>query len=477
MKLIGRKQEKATFVHCLDSSESKLIAVYGRRRVGKTFLVRQYFQSKIRFEVAGLHNGELSDQLAHFTATLAKHGCREAGIHAPNSWRQAFDMLERFIDTMKDMGKKVVFLDELPWFDTPKSKFLMAFENFWNAYCTKRNDIVCVICGSAASWMIKKVLKSKGGLHNRVSEKIRLSQFNLHEVDLFLKEKGIKWSKYDIAQLYLTTGGIPYYLDAIRKGESVVQFVDRTCFTKDGILADEYKVLFSSLFDDSERHYQIIEALESKKQGLNRIEISEKTKLSSGGTLTNVLNELEESGFIELVVPFQRNKTKVLYKLVDNFTIFHLKFMEKKTPKIGSKWVNIVQSQSWVSWSGLAFERLCFAHLPQIKKALKLEAIECAFSPWKHNSEDAGTQIDLLIDRADRVVNACEIKFAKADFTIDKDYAKKLRNQISLFSALDANKRKNIFLTMITPFGVTQNEYFNELVQSEVVLDDLFEDA
>jgi len=197
-----------------------------------------------------------------------------------------------------------------------------------NAYCTKRNDIVCIICGSAASWMIKKILKNKGGLHNRVFEKMRLRQFSLHEIEQFLRAKGIRWSKYDIAQLYLSTGGVPYYLDAIRKGESVVQFVNRACFTQNGILADEYKVLFASLFEDSKRHYQIVEALDSKKRGLTRKEIIEKTKLVSGGTLTTTLNELEEAGFIKVVVPYQYNKTKALYKLTDNFIIFHLKFMK-----------------------------------------------------------------------------------------------------------------------------------------------------
>ena len=224
--------------------------------------------------------------------------------------------------------------------------------------------------------MIKKVLKNKGGLHNRVAEKIRLTPFNLQEVELFLTAKGIRWSKYDIAQLYLTTGGVPYYLDAIRKGESVVQFVNRACFTKDGVLEDEYKVLFSSLFDNSDRHYQIVETLDGKKTGLTRKEIIEKTKLLSGGSLTISLNELEESGFIEKVVPYQKKKTKVFYKLIDHFIIFHLKFMKGNPIKNGRNWNNIIKSQSWVSWSGLAFERLCFNHISQIKRALKLEAIE-----------------------------------------------------------------------------------------------------
>ena len=474
MELIGRKQEKATLKHCLASTESKLIALYGRRRVGKTFLVRKYFRSKICFEVAGLHNADMKEQLAHFASTLAKYGWQEAAIHRPLSWQAAFDMLERFISSLAGSSKKVIFLDELPWFDTPRSKFLTAFENFWNSYCTKRSDIICVICGSAASWMIKKILKNKGGLHNRVSEKIRLTQFSLHEVESFLKQKGIRWSQYDIAQLYLTTGGVPYYLDAVRKGESVTQFVDRACFTKDGILEDEYQVLFSSLFDNSEWHYQIVEALNDKKRGLTRKEIIEKTKLTGGGTLTTTLNELEESGFIEKVVPYQKKISKALYKLVDNFSIFHLKFMRDSASKKGRRWATLIHSQSWVSWSGFAFERLCFAHISQIKKALKLEAIESTVSPWAQANSTEGAQIDLLIDRADRVVNVCEIKFAKADFTIDKSYAKNLRNKLQLFSELPANKRKNLFLTMMTTFGVTQNEYTRELVQAEVVLEDLF---
>lgn len=475
MKLIGRKAEKATFQHCLDSSESKLIAVYGRRRVGKTFLVRQFFQGKIRFEVAGLHNGSLNDQLAHFTSVLSKYGWQEAAWHQPANWQQAFDMLERFMDTWNGKDKKVIFLDELPWFDTPKSKFLMAFENFWNAYCTKRTDIICVICGSAASWMTKKVLKNKGGLHNRVAERIRLAQFSLRETELFLHEKDIRWSRYDIAQAYFVTGGVPYYLDAVRKGEGVSQFIDRVCFGKDGLLHDEYQVLFSSLFDSSERHYQVVEALYSIKQGLTRNALIEKTQLLSGGALSQTLQELEESGFVTTAMPYGAKQTKGLYKLTDNFTIFYLKFMRNASARTGNTWAGIAQSQSWISWSGLAFERLCFAHLPQIRRALKLEAIACTIAPWAKTTDDTGAQIDMVIERADRIVHLCEIKFAKSDYTIDKANAQKMRNAIQLFASSGNNARKNIFLTLITPFGLTRNEYYHELVQSELTLDDLFE--
>ena len=470
MDLIGRYGQRATFNHCLKSSESRLVALYGRRRVGKTFLIRKHFEGKLLFEVAGLRDGAMEEQLLHFSTAIAKHGLYEAALQSATTWMEAFAQLERLIDNAKGSKKKVLFLDELPWFDTPRSKFLMALESFWNEYCMKRSDVVLVICGSAASWMIKKILKNKGGLHNRVSERMRLMPFDLYETQKFLKAKGIQWSPYDIAQLYMTTGGVPYYLDAVRKGESVYQWIDRVCFDKDGALVGEYDELFHSLFDGSDNHYKIVEILAGKKQGLTRNEIIARSGLASGGTLTKVLDELTESGFIQQVIPYQLNKTKALYKLADSFLIFYHKFM--KDVKVSSipHWVNIVKNQSWISWSGLAFERLCHGHISQIKKALKIDVIQSEVSTWS----DSTAQVDMLIDRADRVINLCEIKFYNAEFTIDKDYAAKLRRKQAALMHLKSSKRKNIFITMITTFGAVDNEYHKELIQNEVVLEDLF---
>lgn len=474
MELIGRKSQQESLKHMLASSESKLAVIIGRRRVGKTFLIRKYFEGKFTFDITALHNGDMDDQLKHFTQTLVKKGYYPAHLSQPESWMAAFEMLGAYIDEQKSRKKKVLFFDELPWFDTPRSKFLMAFENFWNTYCTKRNDIVCIICGSAASWMIKKILKNKGGLHNRVSEKIRLQPFSLSEVEAFLKVKGIKWSRYDIAQLYLTTGGIPYYLDAVRKGESVVQYVDRVCFKKEGILYDEYEELYSSLFDDSEMHRSIVQVLSTKKQGMTRKELIDKTGFSSGGTLTKVLDELHQSDFIDIIVPYTQNKTKALYKLEDNFSLFYLKFMMVQGKRTKEKWTKTVMSQSWVSWAGFAFERLCFRHIQEIKRTLRIDVIASEVSSWSSKGTQ-GAQIDMLIDRADRIVNACEIKFSKGIFTIDKSYAQNLRNKIYQFSCLPQNRKKTPFLTMITTFGVADNEYYKELVQNEVTIEDLFD--
>jgi AAA+ ATPase superfamily predicted ATPase len=472
VKLVGRKQEIGTFQHCMVSSESKLIAVYGRRRIGKTFLIRKFFDGKFVFEITGLHGGEMTDQLTHFNQTLALSGFSPSAISAPSSWMEAFRLLMLYLDKKRGKGKKILFFDELPWMDTPRSNFLMAFENFWNAYCTKRSDIIVVICGSAASWMIKKVINNRGGLHNRVSEKINLQPFTLQETKAFLVEKGIKWSNYDIAQLYMTTGGVPFYLDAVKKGESVAQWIDRSCFNKNGLLYFEYDQLYKSLFEESHHHQNIIKALANAKQGLQRDQIIEKTSLSSGGTLTKALEELEQSGFIKTVIPYGVKLNGKMYQLVDFFTIFYHKFMVKKGVRQTDSWLKIVNGPSYTSWSGLAYERLCVNHISQIKASLGLQAIETVVSSWASDKDTSGVQIDLLISRADRIIHVCEIKFSKSIFTIDKSTAANLRNKLAVFGK--TAPKQNLFLTMITTYGTFDNEYYKELVQNSLTLDDLF---
>ena len=476
MKLIARKRERDRFKQQIEATESKLIAVYGRRRIGKTFLIREYFKEYMKFEISGLYQGDMEDQILHFTSTLVKYGYYEASLGVPQSWMAVFELLSQYLDTIKGRRKKVIFLDELPWMDTPRSKFLMAFENFWNSYCTKRKDLIVVICGSAASWMIQKILKNKGGLHNRVSERIHLQPFNLNETELFLKSKGILWSRYDIIQLYMTTGGVPFYLNAVKKGESVVQFINRVCFQSDGILYSECEVLYASLFKNSQRHEAIVTLLSQVKKGLTRKDIIEKSKFLSGGTLTRTLEELETSGFIQKIAPLGAKVNGVLYKLIDHYSIFYFQFMSVSGRRKQDEWTKQINSPSWRSWSGLAFERICFAHQSQIKKALGLQAIESEVTSWQGQQEGGpGAQIDMLIDRADNIVNVCEIKFLQSEFNIDKAQAANLRNKLAVFRSQLKSKRKSLFLTMITTFGVVSNANKMELIQNEVSMDDLFE--
>lgn len=473
MQFVGREEERALLTSCLKQNSSRLVAVYGRRRIGKTFLIRNAFDNHILIDHTGLHGGTLAAQLNHFHQSLLKAGCRTA-TESPRSWMAAFSMLEIFLSGMDQKAKKIIFLDELPWMDTPRSGFLMAFENFWNSCCSRRTDMVVVICGSAASWMINNITRNKGGLHNRVTEKINLKAFSLRETEIFLKAKGVKWTRYDMVQLYMITGGIPFYLDQVHKGESVAQFTDRVCFTENGALYSEFNDLFASLFDRSTQHYSVIGALAKVKSGLDRNQLLKKSEMPSGGGLTRITDELLASGFITKQLTLDGNTNKAIYRISDPFILFYYQFMHHTKTFGRGSWLKKAVQPQWISWTGLAFETVCMLHSQQILKALQLTAVYTEISTWRGKHENEGAQADLVIERADRIIHICEAKFSKAPFTIDKKYAGELRKKTDIFSQQKEAKGKSIFLTMITTYGVTENGYKQELVQNELTMDDLF---
>lgn len=468
-KIIGRKPEVELLQSTLNSGKSELIAVYGRRRVGKTFLIRECYKQNIFFEVTGLFNGTMNDQIRNFTKEIFKiKGNNQQQI--PANWLDAFTLLEDKINKLRSKKKKVIFIDEFPWMATARSKFLMAFENFWNHYCTKRNDLIVVICGSAASYMVQKIINNKGGLHNRITQKMRLLPFNLSETDLFLKNKGIRYTKYDIVQLYMAIGGIPHYLDKIEKGLSVAQNIDRLCFEKDGVLSDEFDRLFRSLFDNSEKYLSIVKTLANCNKGITRQELIDKSGISGGGDFSWKLTELTESGFVS-ESPFYKNKKQLsLYRLSDEYSKFYLKFIQNNKGNGSGTWQRLFKSQSYASWSGFGFENLCLKHIQQIKRSLRIDAVYSLNSSWFNKN----AQIDMLIDRDDNIINICEMKFYSTLYTIDKKSYQSLRNRIQEFQR-ETGTRKNVFLTMITSYGIKENEYSHELVQNSLKLDSLFE--
>ncbi|HHG84494.1 MAG TPA: ATP-binding protein, partial [Bacteroidetes bacterium] len=427
-RIIGRTGERSLLKMALNTDKSELIAVYGRRRVGKTYLIRETYKGRIKFELTGLHNGTLKDQLANFHQRLSEKGHK---FKRPSSWLEAFAHLERFISNQKTKKKKVIFIDEFPWLASRRSKFLMAFESFWNSYASARTDLVVVICGSAASYMVRKIIRNRGGLHNRVTQRLRLLPFNLHETQLFLKSKNIRYSSYDILQIYMAIGGIAQYLEHLRVGESVAQAVDRLCFVKDAPLKTEFLDIFASLFDNSERHSAIVRALGKSRRGFTRREISEKTKVKTGGALTRALSELEESGFIEKFPAYGHVKKNALYRLIDEYSLFYLNFIENASAK--SSWLKRFNSQAFKVWSGFSFETVCLKHVEQIKLALGISSVSSENYSWTEKGTKTGAQIDLLISRNDNVINLCEMKFYNAPFTISKRYAVEIRNKIDLF--------------------------------------------
>lgn len=466
-KLIGREHETAILKEVMHNNKSELIAIYGRRRVGKTFLVREYFKNEIVFEIAGLYQGSMSDQLSNFTKEIFKNS--RGKITTPANWLEAFTLLENYLNKLKSAKKKIVFIDEFPWMATPKSKFLMAFENFWNSYCSKRKDLVVVICGSAASYMIQKIIKNKGGLHNRITRHIRLLPFTLYETALFLKNRGIVYTQFDILQIYMSLGGVPHYLDKLQKGMSVAQNIDRLFFNKNALLKDEFEQLYVSLFDDSEKHLAIIKALAGINKGMTRQLLIKKSNVSSGGDFSLKLEELIESGFVNEYAYYGNKKQLTLYRLSDEYSKFYLKFVQHNKNSGTGTWQRMHKSQSYISWTGFAFETICLKHIGQIKKALKIDAIFSTNSSWFNDN----AQVDLLIDRDDNIMNLCEMKCYNAPFVIDKKYYLILKNKIAELQQ-ETKTRKNIYLTMVTVSGLNSNKYSTEIVQNQVELKDLF---
>ncbi|MEM6965469.1 MAG: ATP-binding protein [Bacteroidota bacterium] len=473
--MIGRKQEIDILNKTLQSNKPELVAVIGRRRVGKTFLVRSFFDTMIDFEMIGLKDGNMEQQLRNFTYSLKAAQRQEELIRVPKDWLEAFHILGQHLDDLKiEDRKKVVFIDELPWVATSRSDFLTGFSYFWNSYASKKNIIV-VICGSATAWMIKKIINNRGGLHNRVTRKILLFPFSLTETEAYFESRSISFSRYQLLQLYMAMGGIPHYLDQVEGGKSAIQNIDEICFSPLGLLRTEFENLYSSLFQSPERYELIVQVLASTWKGLSRAEILAKTKMKDGGGITTILRELEQSGFITSYVPFNKKKKATLFRLSDNYSLFYLKFIKDIPPNESGSWTVMSQTQSWKSWSGYAFENICLQHIDKIKSALGIAGVFTRHFSFfaKPSAETEGVQIDLLIDRQDNVVSMCEIKFYNDEWMLSKEDAQKLRKKRTLFQHISKTK-KQVFIVAITTFGLLKNQHSLGLVDNVISMDDLF---
>lgn len=474
---IGRKSEQEILQSALSSDEAEMISIIGRRRVGKTFLVNSVYNRRINFEISGIQNAEGNEQLRNFAQRIKEFFPKAVIVQPPKDWLEAFFLLIEYLKQEKQKQKLVVFFDEVPWLATHKSGFLRGLSYFWNSWAVKQN-IVVVLCGSAASWMIRKILKDRGGLHNRVTKRIRLKPFNLAETEEFLVSRGISFNRYQLVQLYMAMGGIPHYLKEVKQGQSAVQNINRICFGEDGLLLDEFQSLYPALFDHSNYHIAIIRALASKYSGMTRTELLAASKLPDGGRVTRVLEELTESGFIQPYPTFGKRKKDKLFRLIDEYSLFYLRFIESNEHDSQDAWGALSQTQSYKVWTGYAFENICLKHTSQIKKALGISGVYSITSSFfkKHTSTEKGTQIDLLIDRNDHIINLIETKFYNTEFTITKDYAEKLREKLRIFQE-STKTRKQLFLTLITTFGLRHNKHSLGLINSDLSMDMLFEET
>jgi len=457
------------------TTEPELIAVYGRRRVGKTYLVRTVFKDAIAFEFTGIHEASMKTQLENFSLALQQATRSAVALARPSNWLNAFVMLDSYINSLSTGKPAVIFFDEFPWIETHKSGFLQAFDHWWNASASKRSHLKVIICGSAASWMIERVINDRGGLHNRVTQTIRLLPFTLGETLEYLRSKGVKLDQYSQLQIYMAIGGIPHYLRNINLGESAAQIIDRLCFVKDGPLKKEFNNLYKSLFSESENHELVIRALAAKGKGLTRNEIIAECGFTSGGTTSRILQELEESGFITPYIPFQKKANENIYKLTDEYSLFYLKFIENPQDTSDGAWLRQYRTPAYTIWSGFAFESVCLKHVLQIRRKLGIEGVLTNASTWRHapGKGAKGAQVDLLLDRQDGCINICEMKFSNAEFVIDKKYAAEMDTKVNVFLT-ETGTKKAIFPTMITTFGIKKNEYYLGRIQAEVVMEDLF---
>ena len=474
--MIGRKQESEELNRIYNRNKAELVAIYGRRRVGKTYLVDETFEGRITFRHAGLSpadedsKGLLKLQLEHFYNSLDIQGMEKC--EKPTSWLEAFLLLEKFLLAKDDGSRQLVFLDELPWLDTPKSGFIRAFEAFWNTWACHRKNLMVIVCGSANSWIQDKLINNHGGLYNRVTYEMKLAPFNLCECEQLYKEYNVNMSRYDIVQSYMIFGGIPFYMGYVNPKMSLAQNVDNLFFNRNAVLRDEYNKLFSSVFVNPEAVKNIVKLLYTRNAGFTRKEIVEKLNITDGGRLSRNLNALISSDFVIKYVPFGFGKREEHYKLIDPFCIFYLHFIEgqRNNEKF---WQQNSTSASISSWRGFAFENVCFNHVEQIKYALGIPAVITEASAWSKKEDDTeGVQIDLLITRNDNVINMCEIKYYSGPYKVDKDYyAKLLRRQSVLMEKV--SPKVSIHSTLITTFGLVDNEYSGAFVNT-ITLNDLF---
>ena len=473
-KLIGRMGEKAILQETFASSGVELVAIYGRRRVGKTFLVHSVFEKNIVFEFSGSHGASAKIQLQNFAREMEKVTGITLPLAVPADWAEALMQLQTWLSKELTATRKVVFFDELPWLDSPRSNFLSAFSYFWNSWAVKQSHLLIIICGSAASWMIKNVVNNKGGLHNRITQTIRLLPFTLQETETYLHNRHVQLDRYQVLQIYMAMGGIPHYLKNIKPGESAAQGIDRTCFTKDGILRDEFGKLYISLFDHADSHMEVIRVLARKGKGLTRNEIIGTCKLANGGTTTTMFKELVESGFISTYIPFGKKTKDTIFKLTDEYSLFYLKYVEGSKPG-SDTWLHLASSPSWKSWSGIAFECICLKHTKQIKKHLGIAGVRTTESVWRFVQEKVpGAQIDLLIDRSDHTINVFEMKYSEGEFVINNTYAAELKRKKEVFKR-ETKTKKTVFVTMLTTFGVQLNQYFHGYADNQLMMDALFD--
>lgn len=472
-KLIGRERECEELEWALKSQRSELVVLYGRRRVGKTFLVRRFFGDTYSFHYVGAHKQKKEVQLQNFKEALERFSGNQ-DIPEFGNWHEAFQQLAEYLGNCADK-RKILFFDEMPWMDTKGSEFVDELEYFWANWVQNRDDIVFIACGSATSWMKEKLEENQGGLHNRITHRIYLRPFYLNECKVYLEEHGFEWSDYQILQCYMIFGGVPYYLSLLRPYLSLSENVDTLIFRRGGDLSDEFKELYSALFSKADRYISIVKLLSKKREGFTRSEIELSTGFSGGG-LTKMLDNLERCDFIVSYAQFGHKTKMTLYRLSDFYTLFYFRYVEDNRSRDEQYWQHHHTDRSVESWEGFTFEEICLRHLSHIKYGLGISGIATESSSWRYvpKKEDSrsGAQVDLVIKRADRIIHLVEMKFSETSYNVTKEYEDKLQQRKALFIEATGTTH-NVVHTFITPSGVSRGIH-SSFIHSQLTSKHLF---
>ena len=469
--IIGRHQEQKLLEEHLRSGKAEFLAMYGRRRIGKTFLIRQFFQNHFDFDMTGVLEGNKSEQMTAFHMALKSYGYKGK---KNQTWLDAFYALRQLLESKIQKGKRcVIFIDELPCLDTPKAGFVHALGHFWNSWANWQSEIMLIVCGSATSWMVRNIIDDHGGLHDRVTHEMPLHPFTLSETEEYFHANGFRWKRLSLLQVYMAVGGVPYYMSLFRPSESPAIAIDRLFFGENAELQKEYRRLFVSLFRNAEPYQAIISLLSQKAEGMTRMEISKALQIDNNGKLGNMLLDLIYCDFIRKYnVREKKIKTNsALYQLTDFYTIFYNTFI-KEGNSDEHFWSRNVSSPKVKTWYGLAFERICQAHMLQIKQALGISSVKTEYYSWRSKSLKEGAQIDIIIDRADNTINLCEVKYSDHEYSLDKDEFFKICHRQEAFEQETATN-STIIPTMITTFGLNQGQYSDQIVV-QLTMDDLF---
>jgi hypothetical protein len=444
-----------------------------------------FSKADVYFEMTGTKDGQLKDQLHNFIRKFERvfYPNILLSLKTPATWNDAFRLLTEEIKKIPKSKKIILFFDELPWLSSRKSDFMQNLDYFWNTEWSQLTQLKLIVCGSAASWMLNHLINAKGGLHNRITKSLLLKPFTLCETKLFLKHKGFSLSNAHVLEIYMIMGGVPYYLNLLDQTRSIAQNINDLCFQKDGILYNEFDRLFKSLFDAATINLAIVKEIAKFRYGISFSELTKKTDKKVGGRFQERLNELESTGFIQKFLPYGRTKRDHFYKVIDEYSLFYLKWIDELNKGIHfaneeNYWGKIMHSSNWHSWSGYAFENICYKHIDKITQKLDLTHVRCRISHWKYQAtsldmQDNGAEIDLLIDRDDNAITICEIKYTTNPFVIDKNFAKNIMNKTDVFQS-QTKTTKQVFLTLISASGIKKSSWTNDIIHNVITLDDLF---